>query len=289
MAVLLKWKKPNSESNYNLTYLYRSDSREGTYTEIANQTVCDDSYYDQDGTSLKWYKIRFYDSVSAVYSEYSDPMQGGDFYAYCSLNDIRIATNITENQINDNDLTYMLKFACTQLNNDINTNIEEEKVERIDEYRQNNVDGIETTFYTKNRYLSDRNNDFIVDSSDLEVFYVNEGTRIDCNIISINAFLGKFILESPPPLGVDLYVSYTYTARRVDVVDALIRDAAIHATAMWCYSKLNTGKATRFHMGNLTVFRDTLAYNTYRTRYQEIIAQINASLIVQIVETDLVL
>jgi hypothetical protein len=288
MSVLLKWKKPNQESGYNNVLIYRSTSETGSYTLIQTQTICDDTYYDQNGTNENWYKIRFHDTIGATYSEYSAPMRGGDFYAYCSIEDVRIATNITSKQVSDNDMTYILKFACTQLNNDINVIVEEEKVERIDNYRQNVIDGTSTTFFTENRYLSDRNNDFMVNASDVEAYYVYEGVRVDCDIESVNAFLGRFTLTEAPPSGVDLYVSYTYCARRIDVVDTLVRDAAIFATAMWCYSKLNTGKATRFHMGNLTVFRDTLAYDTYRKRYHEIVAQINSSVIVQTIETDII-
>jgi len=290
MAVLLKWKKPSSESNYNSVYIYRSDTELGVYAEVGNQPICDASYYDMAGSGESWYRIRFYDSTSATYSDYSDAMQGGDFYAYCSLNDIRVATNITSNQVNDTDLAQIMKFSCTQLNNDINILVNDEKVLELDVERDNTINGTNVTFYTVNRFIGDKNNDFIVNTDDVVAYTLNaDGTRLNYAISSIDANLGKIVLGIAPPSGEQLYFTYVYAMRRVDVVDSMIRDAAILCTAMWCYRKLNTGKATRFKMGSLTVFRDMNSPKDFRLLYYEAITNINAGVIANIAETDLII
>lgn len=71
---------PVSEIPYNQAEVYRATSQAGTYSLIATTSFTVDESYtiynDADGTSSSWYKVRYKNSNSTTYSEYSDTVQG---------------------------------------------------------------------------------------------------------------------------------------------------------------------------------------------------------------------
>lgn len=276
MGVLLKWKKPAAESNYNQARVWRSDDRDGTYTNIASQTIADNSYYDPNGKGEYWYKIDFYDSVNGIASNMSDPLQGGIYYGYCTVDDIRTVTNIKPSQISDTQLANLIEFAASQLNSDINIHHEEEKIAYIDETKENELDGVNSTFWTKEYPIGDSNNDYRITTSDIRVFQVDsDGDKSELTVSQIDAETGEFHLNVAPTSDKTLYVTYESVQRVVDPPHQLVKAACILLTAAWAYSKLNVGKADRFHMGNLTVFRDTNAHEDYYKRYVRLVTLIN--------------
>lgn len=276
MGVLIKWKKITAEATYDTVRIYRSAGEDGSYSLIGSQTIADNSYYDPQGIGSSWYKVDFYDSVTGNVSEKSDATQGGTYYGYCTVDEVRQVTNINTSNINDTQLATLIQFACTQLNNDINVYHEEERVEYISETKENKIDGVNSTYYTKKYPFGDRNNDFRVTVSDVEVYQVDsDGTKTELIVTQIDVETGEFRLSTAPESDKDLYVTYSHTQRLVDPVDTLIKMACILLTAAWGYSKLNIGKATRFHMGNLTVFRHMDAHHEYYKKYVQLIAQIN--------------
>lgn len=72
----LNWSLPDKDATYNQTLLYRSTAKYGTYSQIASLTdVRQLKYVDNAGTITSWYKIRWFDSVNNVYSNYSQPFK----------------------------------------------------------------------------------------------------------------------------------------------------------------------------------------------------------------------
>lgn len=97
MGVLLAWALPPTEASWDYVYIYRSTSESGTYTNIANQVVADNSYYDENGGTNNWYKIRYYNSSTGVYSGYSDAMSVSSVtVTYCSADDIARQLQVAE-------------------------------------------------------------------------------------------------------------------------------------------------------------------------------------------------
>ena len=189
---------------------------------------------------------------------------------------MRQVTNITSSDISDTQLATLIEFAGVQLNNDMNMYVEDEQVAYMDPIKANTQDGVNSTYYTQYAPIGDKNNDFRVTTTDLEVWEVDNsaGTKTQLTVTQINSYTGEFHLSTAPTSDKKLLLRYMKTQRRVDS-DRLVKMACIMLTAAWGYSKLNIGKATRFHMGNLTVFRDTDAYHKYYIKYCQLLAQIN--------------
>jgi hypothetical protein len=72
---------PLSFIRYNKYQVHRASSKTGTYTQLGtNQDIEVDQefseYEDTSGASTNWYKIRFYNTQTNSYSDYSDVIQG---------------------------------------------------------------------------------------------------------------------------------------------------------------------------------------------------------------------
>jgi len=254
MGIKLVWTKPDSESTFDKVYIYRADSQNGTYTEIASQDINDNTYYDMSGNTSNWYKIRFYDSINDIWSEYSDPIQGGFYGAYCTLDDVKSLAEIPSD-IDDETLFKLSRVASLQINHDIQTKIYKERVKLIDNIKTNIIDGSNKTFYTKNFPIGDMNNDFQVTTEDITVYKVYDDEETEMTVSSIDALTGKFVLENAPENGSVLYVTYCYTPRHypVDPVNDLIRQATAYLTAFIAKSKVGDVSVTRYTIDRLTV------------------------------------
>lgn len=71
---------PISQVLFNQVEISRAASEGGTYTVLTtiglNFDEFDTEYNDTGGTTSSWYKMRYYNSSSATYSDYSDEVQG---------------------------------------------------------------------------------------------------------------------------------------------------------------------------------------------------------------------
>jgi hypothetical protein len=72
----LNWKLPDKDGTYNRTLIYTSTAKYGTYSLLATLTnIRLNKYVDTTGTLATWYKIRWFDSVNSIYSNYSQPFR----------------------------------------------------------------------------------------------------------------------------------------------------------------------------------------------------------------------
>lgn len=76
MSNQIVWERPPLDSPFTHVRIERANLEAGPYTEVAVQVITDTNYYDATGTSSHWYRIRFYDGVNGLYSEYATPTQG---------------------------------------------------------------------------------------------------------------------------------------------------------------------------------------------------------------------
>lgn len=76
MANMISWEKPLTQTSWTHTKVERSATLAGVYTEIGSVAIATSYYFDIDGTSTNYYKIRFYDSSALTYSDYSTPIIG---------------------------------------------------------------------------------------------------------------------------------------------------------------------------------------------------------------------
>jgi len=282
MSNVLHWEvEEASNIEYDFSYIYRSTSESGTYTNIANQAITDNTYNDEEGDSSSWYKVRFYNSVSLEYSAYSVAFKANTYAGFCSVTDVRNMTNITTDDLNDTQVANIIQQAMKQVNRDINVEVFREKVGQIDEMRKNSINGSNTTFYVQNwngRYIADANDDGDVTPSDIQVVYRDsDGTEAESSVSSVTSAGGQFVMATAPTSEQEVYVTYQWAARNPDTPDTLINLACTLLSSAYCYSKINIGMAIKTDFGNTKITRHMDSYNHYIERYNDIINKINAS------------
>jgi len=283
MGVYLKW-KPATGSSYTNTYIYRSSTETGTYTEISSQSYSDLNYYDIDGTTGYWYKVRFFDSVATKWSEFSDAWQGGTWRGYCTVEDIRDVTNLTAADITDGNLCRLITLSCQQLNRDVQVYIEEERIFSIPGWegvKTNDVDGTNVTYYTVHYPIGDSNNTFKVDVSDITVYEIDSSTtpstKTVLTVSSITPNSGQFVVATPASTSdKTLFVTYYCSPLSMSDPHPLIRMAAMQLTAAWAYQKINVGKSPKFKLGNVQIARDMDSFKVWMQRYKETLLEISA-------------
>lgn len=107
----IQWVAPVSAIAYTHTRVERSTDGGSNYAEF---TVLNDPSWTSNGIPIAlsaavdligdsgyYYRIRFYDSVNAVFSDYSTPMRGSDFRGYCTIDDVRNFTNVQSAEYSD--------------------------------------------------------------------------------------------------------------------------------------------------------------------------------------------
>jgi hypothetical protein len=100
MAEKIYWKSPD-DNNITQIEISRATSIYGSYSVIATISATSDtnpksstntwvvSAVDSSGTKTHWYKIRMYDGVNAVWSDYSDPTTAEELIRLCTVDDIK--------------------------------------------------------------------------------------------------------------------------------------------------------------------------------------------------------
>jgi len=292
MGVKLIWQVPDSESTFDKVYIYRSDSETGTYTEIANQDISDNTYYDMNGTSSHWYKVRFFDSSNNIWSDYSDPIQGSFYGAYCSIDEVKEIADIPSN-ITDIELFKLIRVASMRLNMDIQTRVFKEKVDFISDVKENELDGSNTTFYTKFYPIGDYNNDFRVTVDDITVYreYTdNDGERQEetVTVSSIDPSTGKFVLASAPDATDELFVTYCYTPKHHPVHDPsmAIKMAVAYLASFLAKAKVGDVGVKRYTIDRLTVMNLDEEILGDQKRYQDLVELIRADKMLNVIETE---
>ena len=197
--------------------------------------------------------------------------------AYVTIANIRNLTSITADMVSDDDLAAIIIYGSRQLNEDIQIYERKERIKQFSDIKLNTIDGSNTTYYVKNGFIGDLNDDFEVTASDVEVWGEKEGVRTDFTVSSVDASEDQYTLSAALANDGSIYYhKYKFARQRMDTPAPIVQVAALQIVAAWAMSKLNVGKATRFHLGNMTVFRDTNAYEHYMRRYDETIAKINS-------------
>jgi len=223
--------------------------------------------------------------VNALYDDQKILVQYGEGFVqttsgYCSGDNVSVITNITTDDISSADMTNIIAQATVQVNQDINVQVERERISYIDETRENKIDSSNTTYYVRNwkgKFLADRNNDGSVTTSDVIVYQVSsDGTETTPTISSIDDDACSVTLETAPSANNEYYISYAYTPVREGTVDSRVKLSTIFLTAAFCYAKLNIGCAPSVSFGSTRITKHMDSFKHYYDRYLDIIAQINS-------------
>jgi hypothetical protein len=282
MSVTLRWQVPVNDCSFDFTYIYRADSETGTYTNLANQAIEDNSYCDADGGLNHWYKVRFYNSTTFKWSDYSTPMQGGTYAGYSTVTEVREISNLTVDDISDANLYRLIQKATAYLNAEINQEVRREKISAIDDTRKNSIDGTNATFYVRKwrNHIGDMNDDGKVTVADLIVYQVDpSNVETQLTISSISPDEGKFVLSSAPAGGMRLFVTYQWSYASEYTPNAKVKLACEYLTTAFAFEKIERGLSPQQVYGNVRIYRDMAAGSENHKRYREVVNQINSEMI----------
>lgn len=201
--------------------------------------------------------------------------------AYTTVQKIRDLTNLVSADITNDELDALILCATAQLNSDINTPVIRELVVQIDNTRTNDINGSNTTFYVQNwkgKYLSDSNDDGIVDENDITVHLVaSDNTESTASVSSVSSSEGKFVMTSAPTdqAASEMYVTYNWCFEDPSTPSAKISLACALLTIAYAYEKINRGMSPQQVYGNVRFMRDMRAGNEYFQRYEAQVSKIN--------------
>jgi len=199
--------------------------------------------------------------------------------AYCTATDVRNVTNLTTEDISDADITEIIKHATAELNHAINSKIIEEEVSYIDEWRQNKIDGSNTTFYVQkcvNWFLGDMDNDGAVTTADIHVReYKYDNTWADLTVSSVAPNDGKFIVTTPPAPDSRLKITYVYAPVSESDPHFLIKQACTYLAASLCFLKIQSRDFKRISLGRLSTYNVPKAFDLYYAKYQQILNKLH--------------
>lgn len=109
MGNMIQWNAPTADSDWEQTEIYRSTSENGTYILVETQSLPDTSYYDCDGTSGSWYKVKFTSTIgSCSESDLSEALQGVSKNLYTEPNAVLITAGITKETLPDSITTNII-------------------------------------------------------------------------------------------------------------------------------------------------------------------------------------
>jgi hypothetical protein len=276
---------PDTESTYNYVYIYRATSETGTYAQIASQLIADQTYYDMNGTTSSWYKVRFYDSINIIWSDYSTAIQGGFYGGYCSTDEVKEIAEIPTD-VTDIQLFKLIRVASLTLNHDVQVYVEREKVSWVNDVKTNDQDVLNTTFYAKNYPFGDYNNDFRVTTGDITVYkeYTDSyGDRQETTmtVSSIDYTTGKFVLSSAPDATDELFVTYCYTPKHfnVNTPSMLIKFATAFLAAYLAKSKVGDNTITKYTINRLSVVNLPEQVKADYYRYLDLVDRIKSDIL----------
>lgn len=200
--------------------------------------------------------------------------------ALTTVDKVRLLSNLTTSNVSDGDVTDLIAEATKEIVPKISVKVVREKIGYIDETRENDVDGSNTTFYVKNwkgKFIADQDLDGSVDESDVIVYSVaSDGTETELTVSSVTHDEGKFVLSSAPTSDKDLYVSYSWSYVDQSTPDERLNLAATFLTIAYCYAKINIGRAVNVRFGSIDLTRHMESFAHYYNMYKMQISEINS-------------
>ena len=201
---------------------------------------------------------------------------------------VKSISDITNVDLSDSAIEELSAFAWTDLMSRIQKREVKERIQYIDRWRENIIDGTNTLFYTKNsyyRYMGDLNLDMALTIDDMEVWeYKNDDTISQMTVATINTN-GYFTTVNPPGAGSEVFITYAHLPISFSPApDIRIKNALAFVTTSLCYGKLDPGDYEAISFRGLGVRRARkipnlhlgTAYDSWMARYMALVDQINS-------------
>lgn len=199
--------------------------------------------------------------------------------ALTTLAKVRLLTNINSNEVSDADITSLITEATKEIFSNINVRVVRERVEYIDNTRENKIDNSNTSFYIQNwrgNYLGDFNLDGAINTSDVKVYLVNSnGIETQATVSSIDIDDCKITLSAAPGTDKTIFITYAYTILDPDTPDQLLNLAATYLSAAYAYLKRDAGLDGTQKVGNVSfTAKLSASYGEFYKRYQDVMKKI---------------
>jgi len=199
--------------------------------------------------------------------------------ALTTVSDVRLISNITSSEVSDSNITSLISQATKEIMSKINIKVIRERIEYIDNTRENKIDGSNKTYYVKNwkgKYIGDLNLDGTIDTDDVIVYAVDsDGTETKATVSSVTFDEGKFVLSSAYNSSYELYVTYAYTFIDPSTPDPLLGLATAYLVSAYAYLKRDSGIDGSVKFGNVTISQKLSAsYGEYYKKYEEIMRKL---------------
>ena len=169
---------------------------------------------------------------------------------YCQVTDIRAITSLSTDDISDASLETLIEEVSTPiLNHDVSVFNYKEPITYLNNTKENEIDGSNTTYYLHNYPICDMDNDGAVGTSDVLVYAVaSDGTETTPTVSAVVGNTGKVTLDSAPD-SVTLYATYRNMKNRdilTDTIHPLLTLACAEHTAAMAYTKIDATKVGKF-------------------------------------------
>lgn len=205
--------------------------------------------------------------------------------AFCTVLDVRNIISLTDDDISDEQIASLISYAQLQIAEELYVYHEDEEVEYIDEEKDNTIDSSNKVFYTRFWPIADRNQDGVVDSSDVKFYkFDSDGNRTEVAISSIDASKGKITLEEAPTT--DYTLKVTYSSYPPNITSSDLKLACIYLTAALCYAKCDP--TILKHLDTLDVLRMPDPYNRFMQMYRDTLTKIKSKMAMRGEDTETV-
>ena len=274
---------------YNQIQIYKKASGASTFSLLTTVSITYNNpqgetvYIDSVGTSADTYKVKYYNSLTFISSDYSSELTGTTVpsgSAYLSLDEFRDMTGVNDSEIPDGVLnefltrsTYDVKKKCFAYDREILIN--PDTINSIKRY----YFGFSPT-KTNNRlgYLTDWNLDGTVAESDIVVYEKDSTgavrTDITSRIDTLDTELGYFTLDTgyPSNSSYKVYASYSWMNFLItdEYIKYDIKRLIMHLTMIyiieWYRNQIRRG-IVKQTLGGLTIERSAMAWNELEERH----------------------
>jgi len=195
--------------------------------------------------------------------------------AYCTTSDVRIITSLTTDDISDDNLNTIIALARKKVMQDISSEVTDERVRTIDAYRENKIDGSNTTFYVRKSwdwFLFDRDGDGNFDEDDVKVYQYDSDTdgRTELTVSSSDES-GSYVLNAAPNTSDTEFLTTSYRYSRVSVDNPTLPQACALLAAAYAFTKLRADEADRVSFGALKAMFRGKTFDYYFKQYQGMI------------------
>ena len=192
-----------------------------------------------------------------------------------SPHDVRLVSDLDEDDISDNKLIELIQYGWEQVITDIGKREVEEEVNYIDSYRKNIIDGTTTSFYVQNsftRFLGDMDFNQTLDTGDAQLYlYDVDLNRTEATVSAVDE-TGLITLDAAVEAGTKLTITYVHLP--VPISHNLMKRACIYLTAAMAYGKLEARDYKSVGFRGLSITRMAQGFNSFYQKYQTIIQEL---------------